>query len=113
MKKLLLFIGLFLLSFSCFSQIYADGKNLNDLGITYCKVSAYNDVVSGRTLIDYGQKSAFLNKTAYIANSKGAPIKFNSTVDLLNYMDINGWEFIESTSTDKGATVNYLFKKKQ
>ncbi len=42
----------------------------------------------------------------------GLPIKMKSTIDVMNFMYKNGWEYINNIGGSDGAAPQYFFKKK-
>jgi len=116
MKKLLLFILFGLFIQTSFSQVYVEDQNINELDIKYLQLVGLNPFLSSKVKIyvDYGQPTKFM-KSYKIKNAEGKPIKFNSIIDALNFMDKNGWEFVNYSQTaigNKVATV-FLLKKKE
>ncbi|GAA4306511.1 hypothetical protein [Nibribacter koreensis] len=45
--------------------------------------------------IDYGQELLY-GAESYIKDDKGKPMKFNSVIDALNYLNSKGWELVSS-----------------
>lgn len=54
-------------------------------------------------IIDLGQHRKFL-KSYYLVNEKGKTIKFNGTIDALNYMGKRGWKLFQTYITRSGDT---------
>jgi len=53
--------------------------------------------------IDYGQKRPFL-EDGRLKDKDGNIIKFNSAVDVMNYMNYDGWDFINAAIIPQGNT---------
>lgn len=117
MKKLFIYvITLFLFSsFSAFSQVTVDDVNINELDINYCEIVAKATGFSMKytVIVDYGQKFSW--KAQSIKGTDGNAIKFNSVIHALNFMDENGWGYVNNyaVSTKEGSEYHYLFKKKE
>ena len=109
-------IGLFMFSsFSAFSQVTVDDTNINDLDINYCEIVAKAAGFSLKytVIVDYGQKFSW--KSQSIKGVDGKAIKFNSVIHALNFMDKNGWGYVNNyaVATKDGSEYHYLFKKKK
>lgn len=67
--------------------------------------------------IDFGQDTNFFSgsKQARIEDEDGKRIKFNSMIDALNFMDKNGFEFVQAyvVNTDDDTICHYLMKRKE
>jgi hypothetical protein len=115
MKKIIIsLIALFVFSgFSVFSQVTVDQTNINDLDINYCEIVAKAAGFSMKymVIVDYGQKFSW--KAQSIKGVDGKPIKFNSVIHALNFMDKNGWGYVNNyaVGTKDGSEYHYLFKK--
>lgn len=99
------------------AQVFVKEQNINDLAdVKYIQLIGINTSMFGKkmeVLVDYGQKQKLLQSTS-IRNSEGEVMKFNSMVAALNFMEANGWEFVdykESLVKNKLRYV-YLLKKK-
>ena len=64
-----------------------------------------------KVYVDYGQK--WMAKRQLITNPDKKTIPFNSGMHVLNFMDKNGWDYIEQTVVLDGGntTYKYLLKK--
>ncbi len=56
--------------------------------------------------VDYGQETKFFQDTRLRDEQSGKLVKFNSIIDALNYMAEQGWEYLDSytTNTANNAT---------
>ncbi len=117
MKKLVvIFISLFFLTgFSAFSQVTVNDVDINKLDINYCELVAKAAGFSMKyvVIVDYGQKFSWKAQT--IKGAGGKAIKFNSVIHALNFMDKNGWGYVNNyaVATKDGSEYHYLFKKKK
>ena len=97
-----------------FAQIYVDGVDINaDDEIQYCQVSGvvgFRKIIS--VTIDYGQVIKSWRKMK-IGDKNEKNITFNSMVHVLNFMDKNGWELIDSFFHPEQEREKYTFKKKK
>lgn len=108
MKKLILLISFAILSFSAsFSQVIVDEVDINNLDLTYIKLTGVNTSVFGvkyKIYVDYGQKVKMF-KAAKIKNSEGKNMKFNTMIDALNFMSKNGWKFVTYSETNVNGKI--------
>lgn len=114
MKKLIVVI-LTAITINGYSQIVNDVK-IKDLDIKYCKIVGYNKSLLGQKIVvtvDYGQKYNWI-KPQVIKDHNGKALVFNSMIEALNYMDGNGWEYVNNFVVTTGQTniYHYLLRKK-
>ncbi|MCH7928630.1 MAG: hypothetical protein IID03_11745 [Candidatus Dadabacteria bacterium] len=110
MKKLLTITAL-LIAVTTYSQVTVEGIDINKLNITYCTLIGFNKSLFGQKIIitiDYGQKHKFA-QSQLIKDSKGKPIIFNTTIDALNFMEKNGWEYVHNYAITYGNGFIYHF----
>ncbi len=113
MKKIL-FLLLFLPA-TLFSQIYVNGVDINaDEEIQYCQISAVIGFKKTMNIIiDYGQGVEFWNKKSKIKDREKNVIDFTGLVQLMNFMDKNGWELVDSFYREDQHREKYTFRKKR
>jgi hypothetical protein len=117
MKIFLSALCLFLVSVtSSFSQVSVEGVNIDVLDINYCKLVGYNRSLFGKVIItvDYGQEYKF-SKTQLINGPSGRPVGFSSMVEALNFMDNNGWEYVDNSVLIAGNDTyisKYILRRK-
>lgn len=116
MKKMMVIAGLSLLSFGANSQVVVDGTNINDLDIKYIEMVGQSKVLSLtkiKLFIDYGQDFSWKQQTVETADGKNAG--FNSVIDALNFLDANGWEYVNNYVIDNNGalTYKYLLRRKE
>ncbi|GHT06920.1 hypothetical protein AGMMS49525_15690 [Bacteroidia bacterium] len=67
------------------------------------------------TVVIGGSGGAGAGFGEYLTDENGEKIKFNSMIDALNYMGLQGWEFVQTYSTavvgTKGLQLVWLLKK--
>ena len=117
MRKLLIIAVLFMMAAPMsFGQVTVEGVNINELDIDYCKLNGYNKSMFGMKIIisvDYGQKFNMF-KTQRIVGPEGKDMVFNSMIGALNFMERNGWEYVNNYTISSGDKLiyHYLLKKK-
>ena len=116
MKKTILMAAIALFSFGAQSQVEVNGTNINDLDIQYIEMAGQSKVFSLtkiKIVIDYGQDFSWKQQTVKSADGKNAA--FNSIVDALNFLDANGWEYVNNyiiQDSNGQITYKYLLRKK-
>lgn len=112
MKNTLLLFSL-LATIQSFGQVYVDGVAIDTLNTRYCQLICTNAVPlnRARVLIDYGQRfiDSGLNRQK-IGDANDADIRFNSSIDALNFMTRHGWELVSCNY--KEDTFIYLLKRR-
>ena len=119
MKIKLFFIGSFLLlTFKCKSQVVVNDININTIdSVSYCEILGYDVGLFKKNLqilVDYGQKLKY-GEYNTIKDGNGKTKSFNSMVDALNFMEVNGWAYISSYAlsvSTGGSVYHFLLKKK-
>ncbi|GAB3949051.1 hypothetical protein GCM10028805_24770 [Spirosoma harenae] len=97
-----------------FGQIYVDGIAIDTLNTPFCQLICTNAVSlnKAQVQIDYGQRyvdNGFNRQK--ISNSSNKDIRFNSSIDALNFMTRNGWELV-SFQTKENQFIYLLRWKK-
>lgn len=112
MKKLLVAITIALFSTISYSQVYVEGTNINDLeDVNYIQLVGINTSMFGvkiQVFVDYGQKAKMM-KSDQIKDAKGRKKKFNSMIGALNFMEKNGWKFVNYTEAMVGRKLRYVY----
>jgi len=101
-----------ILSFSgsVFSQsIYVNETDINKLDIKYCELRVGQPLnpTKVKIFVDYGQ--AFSIKRQNIMTPDKKVVKFNSPMHALNFMDQNGWSYVEQVAVQTGETTTYKY----
>jgi hypothetical protein len=118
MKKILL-LALIAISLKSQSQVKVDGVDINTLPINYCQIVGFDMGVFKKKVVisvDYGQKVVLGEGTTIEDIATNKPVVFNSMIDALNFMDKNGWEYINSyaiSNANAGSVYHYLLKRKK
>jgi hypothetical protein len=114
MKKTIKFfalsISLFSFSSSMFSQsVYVNETDINKLDIKYCELRVGQPLnpTKVKIFVDYGQ--AFSIKRQNIMTPDKKVVKFNSPMHALNFMDQNGWSYVEQVAVQTGETTTYKY----
>lgn len=115
MKKMIAVMAIGLMSFGASAQVEVDGTNVNDLDIEYIELVGRSKLLSLtkiKVFVDYGQDFSWKAQT--IKDAEGKNASFNSMVDALNFMDANGWEYVNNYLIDNNGelTYKYLLRKK-
>ena len=109
MKRILLLIVCFSVSSYTYSQkdtvqtyMYAEILGFSWLG---------NKV---NVSVDFGQKKSIWKPYDYMTDSNGKLISFNSMIDAMNYMGLDGWEFVQAyvVTTGNQNVYHWLLKKR-
>lgn len=112
MKKLLFALSLLMMSVSMNAQSVAktdDGK-FN----VYCELTGYNTFGFGKlkVMLDMGYSTKNENS---IYGEDGNKVKFNSMMEVLDYMGKRGWKLVNTyyiTMTGKANVVHYVMEKR-
>jgi len=118
MKRIALLAVMFAASITfSFSQVSVEGVDINSLDIKYCQLLGYNKSLIGQKIIvvvDYGQKFKPF-QSQVIKGPDDKPIVFNTMIDALNFMDANGWEYVNNYAVSVGNSqvYHYLLKRKE
>lgn len=112
------FFGLFIaLSINLSGQVIVDGININEVeDIRVCQVLAIGKFLSEKVtiLISYGQPIRYGGEGSAVTYPDGSVKTFNSVMHAINYMEKNGWEFIDALviGTDNQRVYHYYFRKR-
>ena len=108
MKKLLI-IGIFLIS-TLVSNAQADTSKVEQ----YCQLIATPRLLSNKVTIDidFGDEKSFWRDNR-LKTDEGKIKKFNTIIDAMNYMGIDGWIFINAYPVHMGQTDIYHFAFKK
>lgn len=113
---MLSFITGLLIAGNSFGQhILVNEVDINNEDIEFCELRVTAKMLrptAVKVYVDYGQKWSM--KRQNIMNEGKRVIVFNSSVAALNFMDKNGWDYIEqtvTTSTDGQTTYKYLMRR--
>ena len=93
---------LLFLSFTASSQIVVEGVDINtQSGLEYVAISMVGAGSSYIVAVDYGAvvKSSY----KHIEGQDGKPRKFNTHMDVLNFMYSQGWEYSGAHSTGNAS----------
>lgn len=116
MKKSIfaLFIFAFLSSFS-FSQT-VNGIPLSQIDVEYISLTSSSNWGSGiRLSLDYGQENTVGRREFTVMDNDGQPLRFNSLIHGLNFMNKLGYELDQAFNTggDRGYSVYLLRRMKE
>ena len=81
----------------------------------YCEIMAIGKMFSSKVTItvDFGEQRGFFKDTR-LRDEEGDVVKFNSTIDALNYMGTQGWKLVNAFPISNGnQNVYHFFFKKE
>ena len=114
--KILSFVaGLFIACNVNGQHVLVNDVDINNEDIEFCELRVTAKMLSPtkvKVYVDYGQKWSM--KRQNIMNEEKRVIAFNSSVAALNFMDKNGWDYVEqtvTTSSDGQTTYKYLMRR--
>ena len=96
-------------------HVLVNEVDINNEDIEFCELRVTAKMLSPtkvKVYVDYGQKWSM--KRQNIMNEEKRVIAFNSSVAALNFMDKNGWDYVEqtvTTSSDGQTTYKYLMRR--
>lgn len=117
MKRItLLFVGA-MMSFVGYSQVFVNDVDINKSeNVKYVELLGTGKFLSTKLVVsvDYGQPKK-LFKSQMIKDLSGETQDFNSMIDALNFMELNGWEFVNNYTVTVGqqSVYHYLLRKKE
>jgi hypothetical protein len=116
MKKITLLIIVIMMSFVSYAQVFVNDVDINKLeGVKYVELLGTSKFLSTKLVVsvDYGQEQK-LFKSQRIKDDSGKTQDFNSIIDALNFMELNGWEFVNNYTVTVGQqnVYHYLLRKK-
>lgn len=81
----------------------------------YCMVVATSNLLGTKVSIsvDKGQEVKLFRNTGAVKDDEGKLKKFNTVVDALNYMNEDGWEFVDAYSVAVGQQNVYHYMMKR
>jgi len=80
----------------------------------YCLVVGHETITGKvKVSVDFGTQSRYANRL--LKGADGKPIKFESMVVALNYMNADGWEFVSAypvSMVTGGSVYHYLMQRR-
>jgi hypothetical protein len=105
MKKIFLFITLFICAISLKAQTVND-LPIKDIDVEYVQIVGTSKLFSTKLTIqiDFGQRTKYfsLGKETIVKDEEGKALDFNSMIDALNFMSKNGFEFVNAYAITMG-----------
>jgi hypothetical protein len=115
MKLFLITLFATLSVYTASAQVVVNEVDINEAGIKYCEIVARQKFLSTKViiLVDYGQPLEW--KSPKIRKKDGKAISFQSVIGALNFMEENGWEYVNNYALTEGnANVyHFLMRKKE
>lgn len=115
--KIIATLALVLCAFVSHCQVVVNDVDINKLEhVKYVELLGQQKFLSMKIVVnvDYGQ--AFqLFKPQKIQDMNGRNMAFNSMIDALNFMEANGWEFVNNyaVQTNDSSVFHYLLRRKE
>lgn len=80
----------------------------------YCQLNAQQKLNGKVNIsIDYGQQQKFFSRNLF-RDSEGRPVEFNSVIDALNWLNSQGWEFINAyVQVEDGSSVSHYVLRRR
>lgn len=119
MKKLFFLASFAFIGLSTNAQVIVEETNINELDVHYVELVGRNKMGFGKikVIVDYGQPLKVFKSQA-IRSADGTKAAFNSMIDALNFMDANGWEYVDNyvkpaiSEADANET-HYILRKRK
>jgi hypothetical protein len=118
MKKIIKVLGLLfvlvIISSSAKSQsVFVNDQDINKLDLEYCelRVGQPFNPLKVKIFVDYGQKFSIKRQNIMTPDKK--IVKFNSAMHALNFMNKNGWTYVEQVAVQLGEETNYKYLMKK
>ena len=96
-----------------------NGNDVKDIDVEYIQIVGTARIMSSKLniQIDFGQSTKFFSsgKDTQIKDKDNKPVKFNSMIDALNFMNGNGYEFVQAyvISMGNNSVYHYLMKRRE
>jgi hypothetical protein len=119
MKKATLFIiFLFTLVISNFYSQTVNDKPIKEIDVEFVQIVGTSKPFTTKLTIeiDFGQENKFWTaKDTQVKDENGKLMVFNSMIDALNFMSINGYNFVNAHTITMGTqnVYHYLLQKKK
>jgi hypothetical protein len=97
MKKTILLLLFYFSLYCSYSQ---------ETQYSYCQIVGYGFFGKIKVQVDYGEEIKYW-KDSRINDEAGKAIKFNSMIDALNYMALQGWEHVQAYAISTGGSNVY------
>ena len=89
---------------------------MKDIKTPYIRIVGTSKFLSTKVKIniEFGQEIKYFKNTTTLKDGYGNSINFNSMIDALNFMDKNGYEFLQAYVITSGNqnVYHYLMKRK-
>lgn len=105
----------YLIVILAFLSMQSHGQDLKKLDLKYIEiVSIPKKIQEYYLVIDHGQGINY-KKAVFVMDESGQKKPFTGTTQILNYMDKQGWDYIDRFIDSSGGTTvrRYIFKKKE
>ncbi len=117
MYKLLFLFLTMSLSLALQAQVIVDDVDVNSLEhVKYVELLGQQKFLSFKIIVnlDYGQDFK-LFRPQRIKGFDGRNMSFNSMIDALNFMEANGWEYVDNyvARTDDANIIHYILRRRK
>lgn len=118
MKKLVLAALVLTSSLTMKAQTVNDIP-LKDIDVEYVQIVGTSKLLSTKLTIeiDFGQRTKFFStgKETIVKDELGKAVDFNSMIDALNFMSLNGYEFVNAyaITIENRNVYHYLLRNKR
>ena len=95
-------------------KVMVDSVDINEvIDLKYIQLLGVKENGNLIMEVDYGAKLPATRRR--IVDADGTPQRFNSMVDALNFMDTNGWEFLNAfeVKSVEGKVYHFLLRRKE
>jgi hypothetical protein len=114
--KLLTKLSLIILIFISINAAFAQEKlPALKTPFVFCEVKASTNSLNSKTTVevDFGLNTPKIKDRTILNDKTGKTKIFNSSIDAINQMSMQGWEFVQAyvLVVDSSSSERYLFKK--
>ena len=78
----------------------------------YCMLNAWHKLNGKVNIsIDYGQRQKLFSANVFL-DEAGRPVEFNSVIDALNWLNSQGWEFVNAYGDEGDKASHYIMRRR-
>ncbi len=109
-------VSVVIMALSVASVAFAqDGATAPQRTEEYCMVLATSNLLGTKVSItvDHGQEVKLFKNTGAVRDDEGKLKKFNTVIDALNYMNEDGWKFVNAyvVTVNSQSVYHYMMKR--
>jgi len=120
MKRTIVLLSLLMIvaHYSFSQSVTVNDIPIKNIDVEYIQIVGTSKLMSNKVSIeiDFGQENKYWsNKNTVVKDGDGKKMDFNSMIDALNFMNQNGYEFVQAYafSVNNQNVYHYLMKKKE